>query len=173
MPLVCRLADSCHDITYVNHPAELLSLAEQAPTDYVLYYKRATAYYSTSRHPQALSDFQKVLDLTQGTFDKALLMSARIHSKDGAWALAHSALNDYNKKISGSREATQLAIDVKAGEEAAQQADRAHRAGLWTACVESASEALAVGSHSIDLRELRAECATASGDIELAVGDLT
>ncbi|EIN04261.1 DnaJ-domain-containing protein [Punctularia strigosozonata HHB-11173 SS5] len=146
---------------------------EQSPADYVLYYKRATAYYSTSRHPQALADFQKVLDLTQGTFDKALLLSARIHAKDGAFTLARAALADFNRKVTGSREAAQLAADVQAGEEAAKKAERAKKATLWTACVESASEALAVASHSAELREMRAECAIASGDVELAVGDLT
>ncbi len=63
-----------------------------APNDYLLYYKRATAYYSMNRHPQALEDFDRVLDLTSQSFDKAYLMKARIHAKEGRFPAAKDAL---------------------------------------------------------------------------------
>jgi hypothetical protein len=52
-----------------------------SPADYLLFYKRATAYFSLSRHASALDDFAKVLALTSGEFDPALMMTAKIHTR--------------------------------------------------------------------------------------------
>ena len=68
---------------------------DHSPADYLLYYKRATAYLSLSRHAPALEDFEHVLVLTHGTFPNALLMKAKIHLKDGSFALARQTLKSY------------------------------------------------------------------------------
>lgn len=147
---------------------------EQSPTDYVLYYKRATAYLSLNKHPSALQDFEKVLELTSGSFDKAHLMKARIHSKDGNWAEAKESLKSYKSNSKGADpSAEELTSQITEGEAAHKKATKAARAKLWTACEEAASTALSVASHSIEIRQQRAECSLAAGDIEMAVGDLT
>ncbi|KAF6754043.1 hypothetical protein DFP72DRAFT_1010136 [Ephemerocybe angulata] len=148
---------------------------DQSPTDYLLYYKRATAYLSLQRHSSALEDFDKVLSLTSGTFDNAHLQKARIYLKDGAFSLARSSLSAYLKAKKGVREpgVEQLEKDIAEGDRLRGKAEKERRAQLWSACVESASLALRVASHSIEVRNWRAECAVASGDIESAVGDLT
>lgn len=70
-----------------------------APNDYLLYYKRATAYYSVNRHPQALEDFDRVLELTSSSFNKAYLMKARIYAKDGIFASARDSLKRYGVAV--------------------------------------------------------------------------
>lgn len=144
-----------------------------APNDYVLYYKRATAYYSMNRHPQAQEDFDKVLELTSNTFDKAYLMKARIHAKEGEFPAAREAIKHYNSKVKDDPAVREILFGVSEAEMAAKKAYQAMRAKLWTACVEASSTALQTASHWVDLRKQRANCAIAAGDIESAVGDLT
>jgi DnaJ family protein C protein 3 len=152
----------------------LIFCPEQSPTDYVLYYKRATAYFSLNKHPSALQDFEKVLELTSSSFDKAHLMKARIYAKDGSWTEAKESLESYKSNSKGGDpSANELTSQVTEGEAAHKKATKAARAKLWTACEEAASTALSVASHSIELRQQRAECSLAAGDIEMAVGDLT
>ncbi|KAH8115629.1 TPR-like protein [Phellopilus nigrolimitatus] len=145
---------------------------EQAPSDYILYYKRATAYYSLSRHQHALADFDSVLDLTSSNFDKALLMKGRIYAKEGAWPAARDALMRYSARVKGDAAAGDLLFEVSEGEVAGKKAAQSQKAGLHQVCVEAATEALKVATHSTELRELRAECALDSGDVEQTVGDL-
>lgn len=148
-------------------------VTDMAPTDYVLYYKRATAYFSMNRHSQALEDFDKVLELTNHTFDKAYLMKARIHAKEGQFPAAREAIKQYNSKIKDDPAVREVLFGVSEAEIAAKKAQQTMRAKLWTACVEASSTALHTASHSVELRQLRANCAIAAGDIESAVGDLT
>lgn len=145
---------------------------EQSPADYLLYYKRATAYYSLSRHPNALQDFDKVLEITGGTFDRALLMKGRIHAREGNWAAARDMLKRYTTRVKGDTAAGDLLFEVTEGEVAGKKAAQSKRAGLHQVCVEAATEALKVATHSPELRQLRADCALESGDVQQAVGDL-
>lgn len=144
---------------------------DMAPNDYLLYYKRATAYYSMNRHPQALEDFDRVLNLTSNSFEKAHLLKARIHAKDGRFAAARDSLKRY--KVKDDPEVREVLFGVSEAEMAAKKATQAMKAKLWQACVEAATTALHTASHSLQLRQQRANCAIAAGDIEGAVGDLT
>jgi DnaJ homolog subfamily C member 3 len=148
----------------------LTSSAGQSPVDPTLYYKRATAYFSLGRHANALADFDQVLTLTSDSFDKAHLMKAKIHAKEGRWADAREALKHYQAK--NDPIARELLLDVADGEAAARKAIQAQKAKLWTACEESATQGLRVASHSVALRQQRANCALAAGDFEEAVADL-
>ena len=81
---------------------------ELAPSDYVLYFKRATAYLSTNRHTSALDDFDAVLRLTNGSFDGAIIAKAKIFAKEGRWTDSRDALKEYSKKVAGDRTAGDL-----------------------------------------------------------------
>lgn len=144
-----------------------------SPADYLLYYKRGTAYFSLGRHPAALSDFDRVLSLTSDSFDNAYLMKARIHAMDGRFPAARDAIKRFSSRVKSDPSLHEILMSVTEGEIAAKKANQAKRARLWTACVEAASTALAVASYSTELRQLRIDCALASTDIESAVGDLT
>ena len=148
-------------------------VADQSPSDYLLYYKRATAYLSMQRHASALEDFDKVLSLTSNTFDNAHLMKARIHTRDGHFDLAKTSLALYVKAKGIDRDAADLDIEIKEGDKLRSKVEKERTAELWNACVESASQALRVAGHSLEIRTWRAECSIAAGDIESTVGDLT
>lgn len=143
-----------------------------SPGDYILFYKRATAYFSLSRHASALDDFSKVLELTSGEFDKAIMMMAKIHTKDGDWARAKSTLDTYAAKVPGDSSVDELMLDIKDAQTSAKKAKDARRAQLWTVCSEAATQALRVASHSQEIRQTRAECSLAGGDPQGAVVDL-
>ena len=97
-------------------------------------------------------------------------MKAKIHTKEGRWADAREALKHYQAK--NDPIARDLLLDVTDGEAAARKAVQAQKAKLWTACEESATQGLRVASHSVALRQQRANCALAAGDFEEAVADL-
>ncbi|KAJ7499926.1 hypothetical protein FB451DRAFT_1206987 [Mycena latifolia] len=144
---------------------------EQSPADYLLFYKRATAYLSLGRHGAALDDFAHVLTLTP--LPSAHLMQARIHTKDGDFALARAALKHYTGGEKELQERDALLKDIADAEAAAAQAAQERAALLWNACGESASRALRTATHSTAVRTLRVECALGAGDIEGAVGDMS
>lgn len=146
---------------------------EQSPADYLLYYKRATAYFSLTKHPNAITDFDKVIELTSNSFDKAHLMKARMYIKDGLWSEARGALKLYSTRVKNDETANELLASVTEGEIATKKASQSARAKLWTACEEASSAALAIASRSVEIRQQRAECSLAAGDLEMAVGDLT
>jgi len=152
-----------------------IDVPEQSPTDYRLYYKRGTSYFSLSRHTPALDDFTKVLSLTSNTFDGAHLMSAKIHARDGHWSEAKKALSSHSahRSTKGDEGVRELKEDVEEAEKSEKQARREMQAQLWTACYESATRALRVGAYAVGIREMRAECALRAGDVESAVGDLS
>ncbi|KAF5371496.1 hypothetical protein D9615_009636 [Tricholomella constricta] len=173
LPLINR-ANVLLSAGQFNEAARIYSEAiEQSPADYVLYYKRATAYFSLSRHGPALEDFDKVLSLTSGTFDNANLMKARIHTRDGHFDLARESLHLFVKAKGAGEESKELEANIDQGEQMEGKMEKERASQLWNACIESASAALRSASHSIDIRSVRAECALAAGDVESAVGDLT
>ncbi|KAG5640914.1 hypothetical protein DXG03_006673 [Asterophora parasitica] len=173
LPLINR-ANVLLSAGQFNEAARIYSEAiEQSPADYVLYYKRATAYFSLSRHGPALEDFDKVLSLTSGTFDNANLMKARIHTRDGHFDLAKESLQLFIKAKGAGEEAKELEANINAGQELERKMEKERESQLWNACIESASTALRSASHSIDIRSVRVECALAAGDVDSAVGDLT
>jgi DnaJ homolog subfamily C member 3 len=138
----------------------------------LLYYKRATAYLSLQRNPLALSDFEQVIALTPTPPPAVHLQIARLHAKDGHFTTARASLRTYSPNGT-DREATSLLAQISEAELAWKNAERARKAGLWTSCVDSASMALQVASHSTDVRGTRAECGISGGDMELGIGDLT
>ena len=148
---------------------EAISLS---PGDYLLFYKRATAYFSLSRHSSALDDFSKVLELTSGEFDQAIMMMAKIHTKDGDFAQAKNTLDTYASKVPNSPAVDEMMEDIKEAQTAAKKASNAKRAQLWTVCSEAATQALRVASHNTEIRRIRAECRLAGGDPQGAVVDL-
>lgn len=69
----------------------------------MLYFKRATAQLSSNRHEAALADFDKVLELTGGSFDKAYLSKGKIFAKEGNWVEAKKMLKLYSRKNMADR----------------------------------------------------------------------
>ena len=100
-------------------------------------------------------------------------MKTRIYIKDGHFASARASLSFYIKAKGMDKEAEELNVEITEGERLKEKSDKERKAQLWNACIETASEALRVASHSVEIRSWRAECALAAGDVESSVGDLT
>ena len=100
-------------------------------------------------------------------------MKARIYAKEGQFTEAREAIKKYNTKVKDDPAVREILFGVSEAEMASKKAYQAMRAKLWTACVEASTTALQTASHSVDLRQQRANCAIAAGDIESAVGDMT
>lgn len=100
-------------------------------------------------------------------------MKARMYIKDGLWPEARDALKLYTSRVKNDEKASELLASVAEGEIATKKALQSHQAKLWTACEEASSSALAIAPRSIEIRQQRAECSLAAGDLEMAVGDLT
>ena len=81
---------------------------ELSPADYLLYFKRATAYLSQNRHAPALEDFDTVLKLTDGSFDGAVLAKAKIFAKEGRWNEGKDILTHFAKKHPEDKAAQEL-----------------------------------------------------------------
>ncbi|KAF8998018.1 hypothetical protein BDQ17DRAFT_1411193, partial [Cyathus striatus] len=157
-----------------NEAAKLYSEAiDQSPTDYLLYYKRATTLHSLKRHAAKLGEYDKVLSLTSQTFNLAHFSKARIYLKEGDFPASRTSLARYIKAKGRDAIAIEQGKDLDVSEQAREQAERESRAELWSACVESSTRALGVASFSVDVRAWRVECSFASGDLEGSVDDLT
>ena len=99
-------------------------------------------------------------------------MKGRIHAREGNWPAARDALKKYTSRVKNDASAGDLLFEVAEGEAAEKKAIQGKRSGNYDVCIAAASEALRIASHSVELRELRADCALAAGDIQQAVGDL-
>jgi len=64
-------------------------------------------------------------------------------------------------------------FSISEAEVAVKKVNQAKKAKNWDACMEESSKALLTATHSVTLRQLRADCALGKGDIDQAVGDLT
>jgi DnaJ family protein C protein 3 len=145
---------------------------DQSPADYMLYYRRATAYLSSNRHGSALEDFDRVLSLTSNTFDNAFLMKSKILLKEGEFEDAREALQEFLRRHKSDQSAHDLMQDIDRAEKGAEKVRMAKKSELWTMCAEEAVQVLRISSHSADIRTDRAECSLRSGDYEGAIGDL-
>jgi len=148
----------------------LTDALELSPLDYLLYYKRATAQLSLSRHTQAIQDFENVIKHSKGSFEKAYLMQGNIYLKEGRWKEAKEVMSLYKGKDKGAQD---VLFGLAHGEKNHKEALLAKKASNWDGCIEQASGALESASHSIPIRQLRIDCALEKGDVDQAVADMT
>jgi DnaJ homolog subfamily C member 3 len=107
-PLVIRANVLLSSGQFADAAKTYTEAIELAPTDYVLYFKRANAYLSHNRHAPALEDFDTVLKLTDGTFDGAVMAKAKIFAKEGRWVESREVLTEFSKKSPGDKSAQEL-----------------------------------------------------------------
>ena len=113
-------------------------------------------------------------------FDRVYLLQAKIHAKEGEFDLARQAAETYlssshsskSKDKRDTHDAQTLLTSLTSASLSSHRAHQSRTARLFAACVHSATEALALATHSRALRELRAECEVAGGEVEAGVGDL-
>ena len=136
------------------------------PSDYLTFFKRATTYLSMGRAVQATDDFNKVLSLKPG-FEGAHVQLGKIKGRSGDWTAAREQYLLAKRKPDSDE---LVALEEAAGAETLATA--ADKAGNWEECVSQASTAILVASRSLSLREMRARCRFARGEVAGAIGDL-
>ncbi|KAF4616057.1 hypothetical protein D9613_011298 [Agrocybe pediades] len=95
------------------------------------------------------------------------------YSGERHFSLTKTSLASYVKVKGKGKKTKELEADIEEGEKMKQKTEKERNSEFSNACVESASQALRVASHSIEVRTWRAECALAANDIESAGGDMT
>ncbi|KAJ3499765.1 hypothetical protein NLG97_g55 [Lecanicillium saksenae] len=136
------------------------------PNNYLTLFKRATAFLSIGRANQATEDFNKVLVLKPG-FQGAHVQLAKIKSKVADW---EGAKADY-VAAEKAKDSLEL-VELEEAQTAAAAAIEASKNQNWDDCVNNAGTAIVVASRSLNLREIRAKCRFARGEIEEGMGDL-
>lgn len=136
------------------------------PNNYLTVFKRATAFLSIGRTNQATNDFNKVLVLKPG-FQGAHVQLAKIKSKTADWAGARAEYVAAEK----AEDSPEL-LELAEAETAAAAAVEAQKNQSWEDCVNNAGTAIVIASRSLPLREIRANCRFARGEIEEGMGDL-
>ncbi|KAI0475184.1 DnaJ domain-containing protein [Xylariaceae sp. FL0804] len=136
------------------------------PSDYLSFFKRATAYLSLGRTSQATSDFNKVLELRPG-FEGAHLQLGKLKAKGADWDGAREQLLLARQ----SHDSPEFGRLLEA-QGAASLAEGAAATGSWDECISHATEAIRVANRAVHLRELRSTCRFAKGDVEEGISDL-
>ncbi|KAI9928077.1 hypothetical protein MW887_002929 [Aspergillus wentii] len=135
------------------------------PANYVTIFQRGAAYLSMGKSSQALSDFDRVLEL-KPDFEGALLQRSRLKARSANWAGAINDLEAAGKKSSPEHQELQEARD------AAALAHDADKQGAWDACINYASVAIVKANSDLSLRQTRAHCRLERGDVEEGLSDL-
>ncbi|KAL5033965.1 hypothetical protein BDV3_003587 [Batrachochytrium dendrobatidis] len=139
------------------------------PNEYIYYFKRAAAYLTLNRYPNALADFSKVLELrpdhTASRVQKAkiLLLEGSIDeaSKESSWFDPDSSKQDVISLIN----------DISYAKEASLQADEHLQAKNCEAAVEHLNNLIALTTFNYNSRISRAECFLLLNDRASAIND--
>jgi DnaJ family protein C protein 3 len=125
---------------------------------------------SSGRHNLALDDFDHILRLNP-SFVQAHYQKAKILAKEGDFDRAGEELRLFQKS-KREADADDLAGAVKNAAAESVSARAAAKSKNWDGCLEHATNSLEVGPNSIEMRELRVECALEKGNIMAVHGDL-
>ncbi|KAG2229762.1 hypothetical protein INT48_004766 [Thamnidium elegans] len=146
------------------------AIAAQDPSDYLSYYKRATAYLSLGRTSSAIDDFSTILDLRPG-FDKALLQRAKLYANDGDFSLAKDDLLKH--KDATSQEVKDLLESVQYAEKTSMLGLEAYENKNYDDCIRLMTEVIRIAPQKPQWRLTRSKCHVGKGEIEEATSDLT
>jgi DnaJ family protein C protein 3 len=132
-------------------------------SDYLTLFQRGATYLSQGRSAPARADFDRVLGIKPG-FEGALVQRAKLKARGAEWA---AAKQDY--KAAGK---TQELVELEEAEGAAYLAEEAEKKQDWEMCVQQAGVAITTAGAALSLRQLRARCRFARGEIQEGVSDL-
>lgn len=133
------------------------------PSNYLTYFKRATALMSLGRNHLAIHDFTKVIDL-KPEFDVALLHRGKLRAKFGDWENAIQDLKQVNDY--------QQLKEVMDAQKHAMMATVSFNKGNIEECLAHLKVAIPVASLAAKLRLLRANSHIMLGNTGSAIKDL-
>ncbi|RCH91348.1 hypothetical protein CU098_002269, partial [Rhizopus stolonifer] len=144
---------------------------EQRPSDYISYYKRATAYLSLGRTSAAIDDFSTILNLKPG-FEKALLQRAKLYAADGEFSLAKKDLLEH-KDNQSDPQVKALLDSVEFAESQSVLGQTAFEDRQYEQCIQHMTEVIRVAPQRPQWRLVRAKCHIGKNEIEEAANDFT
>ncbi|EMR11804.1 hypothetical protein PNEG_00230 [Pneumocystis murina B123] len=161
------LLDSASKLFERGKLSEAIDLYDEAisrdPSNYLTYFKRATALMSLGKNHMAIDDFSKVIDLKPG-FNGALLQRGKLRAKLGDWENAIQDLKQVNDY--------QQLKEVMDAQKHAMMATVSFNKGNIEECLEHLKVAISVASFVAKLRLLRADSHIILGDVGNAIKDL-
>ncbi|KAI8087815.1 uncharacterized protein B0P05DRAFT_532387 [Gilbertella persicaria] len=144
---------------------------QQRPSDYISYYKRATAYLSLGRTSAAIDDFSTILNLKPG-FEKALLQRAKLYAADGEFSLAKKDLLEH-KDNQSDPQVKALLDSVEFAESQSVLGQTAFEDRQYEQCIQHMTEVIRVAPQRPQWRLVRAKCHIGKNEIEEAANDFT
>ncbi|PKI82294.1 hypothetical protein MVES1_003292 [Malassezia vespertilionis] len=152
---------------------------EQDPHSYLTYFRRSTAQQALGRTAAALADLQATISRNP-SFAKAYLQEARIHLKEGDFALALDALKRLSKHPDKEAaidvsQAKELEAQAKHGKDLEKKLSKLAKGGAAKAeeCASVASTLLKLAPNHLSARSHRAQCEAERGNLDEAFVDWT
>ncbi|KAI9476246.1 MAG: hypothetical protein EXX96DRAFT_485437 [Benjaminiella poitrasii] len=144
---------------------------QQDPSNYILYYKRATAYLSLGKSSSAIQDFSIILNLRPG-FEKALLERAKLYMSEGEFGLAETDLLNHKNHVS-DEQIKELLQSVQFAKEQSQLGQKAADAHKYDQCIQHLTSVIRISPQKPRWRLVRAQCHLGKGEVEEAANDYT
>ncbi|XP_067668798.1 dnaJ homolog subfamily C member 3-like [Haliotis asinina] len=144
---------------------------EGDPGNYLTYFRRATVYLALGKSRSALPDLDKVIQL-RPDFTGARLQRANVFLKQGK---LEDALDDYEsvaEKDPNNEDALRQIELIQPLEEDIQQAKEFYKHANFKEAIDLLTRAIEICPWDPELREIRAECYIAEGDLFKATGDI-
>ncbi|KAG1653057.1 DnaJ subfamily C member 3 [Nymphon striatum] len=144
---------------------------EKDPSNYLTYYKRATVYLGLGKPKSAIQDLNSVIEL-KSSFIGARVTRGEVFLKQGKLDEAHIDFENV-LRINPDDEAVQHHYaDVDRMREEVETAFQLKEAERYPEAIELLGNVIHSAPWSIELREMRADCYIAVGDLMKAIGDL-
>ncbi|KAF9577049.1 hypothetical protein BGW38_007997, partial [Lunasporangiospora selenospora] len=149
------------------------AVIERDPSNYLVYFKRATTYLTLGRNNQALADFTTILQL-KPDFTHALHQRGALYTKMGEFSKAKEDLQNYiatpGQQGAGAA-VPELLTQIDEASTALTRAESAAKSGQTEECIQILKSAIVVAPFYSPFRFQRAECHLARGEVEEAVND--
>ncbi|KAL4220081.1 DnaJ subfamily C member 3 [Mactra antiquata] len=144
---------------------------EKDPTNYLTFFRRATVYLALGKSKTALPDLDKSIELRPG-FVAALTQRGNVYLKMGNLAAATKDFEQIYRADPNNMEALQYLQQIEPLEAEIEQAKVFYKNQDYQGAIILLSKAIDLIPWNAELREIRAECYIAQGDLVKAVSDI-
>ncbi|XP_060561613.1 dnaJ homolog subfamily C member 3-like [Ruditapes philippinarum] len=147
------------------------SAVEKDPGNYLTFFRRATVYLALGKSKSALPDLDKSIELRPG-FVAALTQRGNVYLKQGNLKAAANDFEEIHLNDPSNQEAMNYLHQIEPLAEEIEQAKLLYHSRDYQGAIILLSKAIDLCPWDPDLREIRAECYIAQGDLGKAVSDI-
>ncbi|XP_005100334.1 dnaJ homolog subfamily C member 3 [Aplysia californica] len=144
---------------------------EGDPDNYLTYFKRATVYLALGKSRSALPDLNRVVQL-KPDFTAARMQRGNVLLKQGKLSEALQDFTDVMQREPQNGEAAEKAHMVPAIREGIEHAKYYFDRHQYHLVIEALEQPIEICPWDTDLREMRAECFIAQGELFKAISDI-